>query len=176
MLAIKTGPHSMIILPPSSSCLAGLAIWTRAKAREIEAKHQPTGEMIDVGGYSLHAVHVPRPTALTCLHLCSFTAPAAICAIRWCRSGQCSKAAPKCCSSTVPVMAGPNAAVTPENQTPDGQAAAIARAMQAKGISRAIIIGHSFGGAIAASFALAHPEMTRGWCSLRLRPIPGRAA
>src|SRR5690606_8879468 len=48
------------------------------------------------------------------------------------------------------------------NDTPDGQAAAIARAMQSKGISRAIVVGHSFGGAIAASFALDHPEMTAG--------------
>ena len=40
---------------------AGLVAWTQVKAREIAALYPPTGEMIDVGGYNLHAVHIPRP-------------------------------------------------------------------------------------------------------------------
>ena len=31
------------------------------KTREIEARYPAIGEMIDVGGYRLHGVHVPRP-------------------------------------------------------------------------------------------------------------------
>ena len=41
--------------------VAGLVAWTQVKAREIAALYPPTGEMIDVGGYNLHAVHIPRP-------------------------------------------------------------------------------------------------------------------
>lgn len=50
----------------------------------------------------------------------------------------------------------------PENDTPDGQANTIARAMDALGMKSAIIVGHSFGGAVAASFAVLHPEKTSG--------------
>lgn len=141
--------------------LAALAAWTRVKAREIEALYPPTGEMIDVGGYKLHAVHVPRPAEadlppLVFIHGASgnlldqsvpfrprFEGRAEMLFIDrpghgWSERGGAA------------------------NATPDGQADAIAAAMKAKGISRAIIIGHSFGGAIAASFALAHPQMTAG--------------
>lgn len=49
-----------------------------------------------------------------------------------------------------------------ENILPDGQADAIARLMHARGIRKAIIVGHSFGGAIAAALAVRHPEMVAG--------------
>lgn len=49
-----------------------------------------------------------------------------------------------------------------DNDLPDGQARSIARLLDTIGIDRAIIVGHSFGGAIAASFALLHPEKTIG--------------
>lgn len=63
----------------------------------------------------------------------------------------------------------------PENARPDGQARAIARLMEARGMERAIIVGHSFGGAIAASFALEHPEKTAGLLFLApaTHPWPG---
>lgn len=48
------------------------------------------------------------------------------------------------------------------NILPDGQADAIAQLMKRRGISRAIIVGHSFGGAIAASLAVRHPDMVTG--------------
>ncbi len=50
----------------------------------------------------------------------------------------------------------------PENDTPAGQADAIARLLDKKGIDRAIIVGHSLGGAIAASFGVRHPDKTAG--------------
>ncbi len=49
-----------------------------------------------------------------------------------------------------------------QNILPDGQADAIAVLMKKRGIAKAIIVGHSFGGAIAASFAVRHPEMVLG--------------
>ncbi|HEV2502304.1 MAG TPA: alpha/beta hydrolase [Mesorhizobium sp.] len=48
------------------------------------------------------------------------------------------------------------------NILPDGQADAISVLMEKRGIGRAIIVGHSFGGAIAAAFAVRHPEKVAG--------------
>lgn len=61
------------------------------------------------------------------------------------------------------------------NLTPDGQADVIAALMKVKGIERAIIIGHSFGGATTATFALRHKAMTAGLLLLApaTHPWPG---
>lgn len=61
------------------------------------------------------------------------------------------------------------------NELPDGQAATVAALMGQLGIDKAIIVGHSFGGAIAASFALNHPEKTVGTVFLApvSHPWPG---
>jgi pimeloyl-ACP methyl ester carboxylesterase len=47
--------------------------------------------------------------------------------------------------------------------------------MDRLGIGPAIIVGHSFGGSIAAAFALAHPEKTKGlvFLSAATHPWPG---
>jgi pimeloyl-ACP methyl ester carboxylesterase len=130
--------------------------------------------MIDVGGYSASTPSICRsPTVQTCLHWCSFTAPAAICAIRWCRSGLLEGRA------EMLFIDRPGHGWSERGGNgkpdPDGQATAIARAMQAKGH----FTGHrhrpSFGGAIAASFALDHPDMTAGLVFLApaTHPWPG---
>ncbi|WP_430245671.1 alpha/beta fold hydrolase [Neorhizobium sp. DAR64861/K0K2] len=49
-----------------------------------------------------------------------------------------------------------------QNILPDGQADAVAQLMRKRGIGKAIIVGHSFGGAIAAAFAVRHPDMVSG--------------
>jgi pimeloyl-ACP methyl ester carboxylesterase len=63
----------------------------------------------------------------------------------------------------------------PENAYPDGQADAIAALMEKRGIKRAIIVSHSFGGAVAASFALRHKNMVLGlvFLSPAVYPWPG---
>lgn len=151
----------LILLAIIILLLAGLAIWTRLKAREIEALYPPTGEMIDVGGYKLHAVHVPRPAEadlppLVFIHGASGNLLDQAVPFRPRFEGR----------AEMLFIDRPGHGWSERggkaNATPDGQANAIAAAMKAKGISSAIIIGHSFGGAIAASFALAHPQMTTG--------------
>ncbi len=62
-----------------------------------------------------------------------------------------------------------------KNHTPAGQADAIARLMEIKGIEEAIIVGHSFGGAITASLAVRHPEKVAGlvFLAAATHPWPG---
>ncbi|MEO1702699.1 MAG: alpha/beta hydrolase [Pseudomonadota bacterium] len=55
------------------------------------------------------------------------------------------------------------------NAYPDGQAATIAALLDELGIEKAIIVGHSFGGAITATFALNHPDKTAG--TIFLSPV-----
>lgn len=67
---------------------------------------------------------------------------------------------------------------TPAMILPDRQADAIARLMEQRGIGRAIIVGHSFGGAIAAALAVNHPHKVAGLLMLApaLYPWPGGVA
>lgn len=48
------------------------------------------------------------------------------------------------------------------NEDPFGQAATIAALMKAQGLGKSVIVGHSFGGAVALAFALNHPDLTAG--------------
>lgn len=154
--------------------VSGLVIWTRIKTSEIEARYPAIGEMIDVGGYALHAVHVPAPAGadlppLVFIHGASGNLRDQMTPFRAPLEGRAEMLFIDRPGHGWSERGGA------DNRTPDGQAAAIARAMQSKGISRAIIIGHSFGGAIAASFALEHPEMTAGLVFLApaTHPWPG---
>ncbi|MEN5299794.1 alpha/beta hydrolase [Brucella sp. TWI559] len=49
-----------------------------------------------------------------------------------------------------------------QNICPDAQADAIAKLMQIRGIESATIIGHSYGGAVAAALAVRHPDRVTG--------------
>lgn len=64
-----------------------------------------------------------------------------------------------------------------DNEDPHGQARTIAALMDEAGIESAIIVGHSFGGAVAATFALDHTGRTRGLVLLApaSHPWPGGA-
>lgn len=48
------------------------------------------------------------------------------------------------------------------NNFPDGQADAIAAIMKKRGIKKAILVSHSFGGAVASSLAVNHGDMVAG--------------
>lgn len=62
-----------------------------------------------------------------------------------------------------------------QNDTPEGQARTIAALMDHLDIGQALIAGHSFGSAVVASLALAHPEKTKGLLFLApaTHPWPG---
>jgi pimeloyl-ACP methyl ester carboxylesterase len=63
------------------------------------------------------------------------------------------------------------------SQTPDGQGRAVAQALDRLGIERAIVVGHSWSGALALELALDHPRRVGGLLLLApvTHPWPGGA-
>ena len=59
-----------------------------------------------------------------------------------------------------------------EGESPAEQAALLDAAAHALGIERAVIVGHSYGGAVAMAWALEHPERAAGIVSLAGATMP----
>ena len=165
----------MLILVLVLAILPCAAIaYTAVKTRAIEAADPNVGELIDIGGYRMNSVHVPRPPtadlpALVFIHGASGNLRDQMGAFRGALTGRAEMLFVDRPGHGYSERGGP------QNDTPDGQADAIARLMDKRGIARAIIIGHSFGGATVASFALQHPEKTAGLLFLApaTHPWPG---
>lgn len=162
-----------LIAVPFALALAGYA-FTAWKARAIEREFPNVGDLIDVGGLRLNSVLVPGGEnadlpPIVFIHGASGNLRDQMHAFRAKLEGR----------ATLLFLDRPGHGYSergsPENAWPDGQAHAIARLMDKRGIGKAIIVGHSFGGAIAASFALEHPEKTAGLLFLApaTHPWPG---
>lgn len=144
------------------------------KTRAIEQAYPNIGELTDIGGYRLNAVHLARPKtadlpALVFIHGASGNL----------RDQFEAFAAPLSGRAEMLFVDRPGHGYSErgnaENALPSGQADAIAKLMEKRGIKSAIIIGHSFGGAIAAAFGMRHPERTKGLLFLApaTHPWPG---
>ncbi|MBW3097857.1 alpha/beta fold hydrolase [Pseudohoeflea coraliihabitans] len=162
-----------------SAAVAALLPATTISGRTAPASatYPPIGDMVDAGGYRLHAVHVPGPDdtvlpPLIFIHGASSNLRDLMNVFRPQFEGRA-----ELLFVDRPGHGWSERGGT-ENATPDGQARAIAAAMQAFDIDSAIIIGHSFGGAVTASFALAFPERTAGLVFLApaTHPWPGGVA
>ncbi|MGF9692155.1 alpha/beta hydrolase [Rhizobium sp. 0TCS1.26] len=143
----------------------------------IEERFPNIGTQIDIGGYRLNALHVPAgPDAdlppIVFIHGASGNL----------RDQQAAFLDPLKGRAEMLFVDRPGHGYSerggPENGYPDGQAAAIAALMGKLGMSKAIIVAHSFGGAVAASFALLHPDRTIGtlFLSPATHPWPGGIA
>ncbi len=174
MLLPRIGFALLIILLVVVAVLAALAIATQVRARAIEAKTPNIGELTDIGGYSLNALHIPAgPEAdlppIVFIHGASGNL----------RDQAGAFLEPLRGRAELLFVDRPGHGYSerggPENDTPDGQANAIARLMEKKGIERAIIVGHSFGGAITASFGVLHPDKVEGlvFLAAATHPWPG---
>ena len=174
LLLPRIGFALLIILLVVVAVLAALAIATQVRARAIEAKTPNIGELTDIGGYSLNALHIPAgPEAdlppIVFIHGASGNL----------RDQAGAFLEPLRGRAELLFVDRPGHGYSErgglENDTPDGQANAIARLMEKKGIERAIIVGHSFGGAITASFGVLHPDKVEGlvFLAAATHPWPG---
>jgi pimeloyl-ACP methyl ester carboxylesterase len=165
----------MMFLPLTAlGVVAGTYGFTAWKARTIEAAFPNNGELTDVGGFRMNSLHLPAaPDAdlppIVFVHGASGNLRDQETAFRKALEGR----------GELLFVDRPGHGYSErggaDNDRPDGQASAIARLMEKRGIEKAIIVGHSFGGAIAASFALYHPEKTSGLLLLApaTHPWPG---
>lgn len=166
-----------IMLFIASICLAALVTglgFSSYQAAAFEKNNPNIGERIDVGGYRMNSVYVPRPKTadlptLVFIHGASANLRDQMVAFRSKLEGR----------ADMLFLDRPGLGFSdrggPQNAYPDGQADAIAALMKKRGIKKAIIISHSFGGAIAATFALNHRDMVAGllFLSPATHPWPG---
>lgn len=165
------------MLAEVSALLAPLAAaigYSSFKARQFEQAFPNIGELTDIGGYRMNALHIPRPDtadlpAIVFIHGASGNLLDQTGAFLRPLQGRAEMLFVDRPGHGYSERGGP------ENAVPSGQAAAIARLMEKRCIEEAIIVGHSFGGAIAAAFGVHHPEKTAGLLFLApaTHPWPG---
>lgn len=151
---------AMALLIPAAILAIGF-VYTEWKVSQFASTYQNIGTRTDVGGYALNSVDLPAgpdadlPT-IVFIHGASGNLRDQLFAFRKPLEGR----------ARLIFIDRPGYGFSDrggaQNDTPAGQADAIATLLQKKGVDRAIIVGHSLGGAIAASFGVRHPDMTAG--------------
>lgn len=166
----------LLLLVPAvvAGSLVLLFLFTQWQSGRIAARYPNVGEMIDVGGVRLNSVHVPASAAadlppLLFIHGASGNL----------RDPMAAFLEPLRGRAELLFVDRPGHGFSERGDettlTPDGQADAIARLLDRRGIASAIVIGHSFGGATAAALALRHRDKVRGlvFLSPATHPWPG---
>ncbi len=146
---------------------------TRLNAWLVERRNPPVGAFVEIDGTRMHFVHVPGPASpdlppIVFIHGASANLNDQMVPLRPLLEGR----------AEMLFLDRPGHGWSSRgsgNETPAGQARIIAGLMDKVGIRDAIVVGHSFGGATAAAFALDHPERARGlvFVAAATHPWPG---
>jgi pimeloyl-ACP methyl ester carboxylesterase len=150
--------------------LAG-AIATRVVAARIAAENPPLGRFVEIPGGRLHLMEAGPADAPTIvlLHGASGSAADSMGAL-----GQRLAERWRVIAFDRPGH-GWSDRITPDAASPAVQAGLIRQALDRMGISRPVVVGHSFSGAVATAFALDHPDALSGLVLLSpvSHPWPG---
>ena len=140
----------------AGTLLLGLAVWTNRTRARIEARYPPIGRFVEANGTRIHYVERGDPRAVPTIVLHG-------------ASGNLrdQMSAPYAAHLERAVFVdrpghGHSSRGGDANATPDGQAATVVAMMDVLGIDRAVVLGHSYAGAVAASMALHHRDRVRG--------------
>ena len=154
--------------------IVGLFAFTKIHSYWIGVQFPAIGEFADVGGYNMHYVDVPAgenadlPT-LVFIHGASGNL----------RDQKLAFEEPLKGRGRMIFIDRPGHGYSDrggdDNNLPSKQAAAIAALLDNLKVSKAVIVGHSFGGAITAAFAVHFPEKVKGLVFLApaTHPWPG---
>lgn len=154
----------------------GLVGVTRAGSWLIEHRNPSIGEFADIGGARIHYVHVPAPAnadlpPIVFIHGASANLRDQMLPLRPLLEGRAEML-----FFDRPGFGwserGPG-----NNEDPSAQANTIAALMDRLGIKKAVIVGHSFGGAVTTALGREHPDKTLGLVFLApaTHPWPGGA-
>ena len=161
----------------SSWFLASSQTISRWGVVQLEAAHPPTGQFVEVQGVRLHvallglARNVPgADPVLVLIHGASGNLEDMRLAF-----GERLASSHRVILIDRPGHGWSSRPDSDDYASPARQADLVARALEQLGVRRAILIGHSWGGACATSFALAFPERTAGLILLSAvtHPWPG---
>jgi pimeloyl-ACP methyl ester carboxylesterase len=140
-----------------AAALGITALVVSARARQAERDNPPTGRLINVEGVQVHYAEIGKGEPLVLLHgngsmLQDFMSSGFVKAaatryrvIAFDRPGYGYSERPR---STI--------------WTPAAQAELLCSALHQIGVSRALVLGHSWGASVAIALALSHSEMVRG--------------
>jgi pimeloyl-ACP methyl ester carboxylesterase len=152
--------------------LAAGAVITFVGTQLIERAHRPHGRFIDVGGFPQHVVEMGKPDAqaappVVMLHGASANLEDMQLALAEAFRGR------------RPVIFVDRAGLgfstrdRERGASPAYQAAVLQSVLDRLGVERAILVGHSWGGALALTFALDFPERTAGLVLVAPATHPG---
>jgi pimeloyl-ACP methyl ester carboxylesterase len=145
------------IVAIAAGVLAVAALVNRRLAKQAEKQNPPLGQFVDVNGMRLHYFERGHGEPLVLLHgngsmIQDFAA-----------SGLIDMAAEK---YRVIVFDRPGYGYSERPRgtawTPRAQADLLHRALQRVNVSRAIVLGHSWGASVAVTLALTHPDIVSG--------------
>jgi pimeloyl-ACP methyl ester carboxylesterase len=169
MVALVAG--AVIAVPVLAA--AAFAIATDALVARIEADHPPSGRFVEALGRRIHLVDRPAaaPEAPTIVFLHGAVATLVDPLVAF---GPSLEGRARLVFVDRPGH-GYSGRGGEEDADPAVQADVVAAALAAIGVRRAVIVGHSFGGAVAAAFAVRHPDATAGLVLLAAatHPWPG---
>lgn len=153
--------------------LLALVATSRVGAWLIERRYPPVGSFAEVAGTKVHHVHVPAGSAgglppIVFIHGASGNLLDQMIPVRPLLEGR----------AEMLFLDRPGHGWSQRgagNSDPVAQANTIVALMERYGIEKAVIVGHSFGGAVAAALAVEHPEKTAGlvFLSAATHPWPG---
>jgi pimeloyl-ACP methyl ester carboxylesterase len=159
----------LVLLAVAAIILAGAAVTAFAIAR-IERAHPPSGRFVDVDGGRLHLVElgkrvIPSEAAadedsrppIVLIHGASGNLGDLRLAL-----GDRLARTRRVVMVDRPGHGWSDRPGRADDASPARQAALIAQALERIGVERFVLVGHSFGGTVAAAFALAYPERLAG--------------
>lgn len=139
--------------------LGGLAAFTAFGARRIERAHPPAGRFVEVDGGRLHLLELgpPGATPVVLLHGATGNLNDMRLAL-----GDRLAARYRVILVDRPGHGWSDRPGGSADASPARQAALIHQALQRIGVNRAIVVGHSWSGALATAYTLAFPDAVSG--------------
>lgn len=183
MISRPAGAVSRMILFVAAGLvlvLAALVGWSLVRTRQIEAAYPPLGRFAEAGGVRFHYLDlppdVPEPAdapALVFVHGASGNLRDPLMAFRPALEGRF-----RLIFVDRPGHGWSSRGEDPEIASPARQAAAIRALLDRLGVRRAVVIGHSWGGAVAAAFGVEQRDVTAGlvFVAPATHPWPGGVA